>query len=144
MTSHKVLKSISHNFSHSLISMMNYIHNDYFLGHLLKKARATKLTKLEIDILNNTALPNELLTQPILSSIEYWNKWFPTLVKESGSTMEFVSSAHLTIEFDLEKSRPFSNDKTIIENPFTCEMIIVDDRGKEYKQKHEGWWFPES
>ena len=134
MRSHKPLKSVSHNFGHSFISLMNYINDDYFLGHLLKQVKKTKLNRLSVDILRNIAEPTELLTNQIKSSIEYWNKWFPTLVESSGSTMEF----------DLEKTRPFPNDNRIIENPFTCEIIIIDDRGKKYKHKHEGWWFPET
>lgn len=144
MTSHKPLKSISHNFGHSFISLMNYINDDYFLGHLLKQARQTKITRLKIDILKNTAEPTELLTEHIKSSIGYWNKWFPTLVETSGSSMEFVSSAIMTIEFDLQRTRPYPNDNKFTENPFICEIVIIDDRGKEYKQKLEGWWFPET
>jgi len=144
MTSHKPLKSVSHNFGHSFISLMHYISNDYFLGHLLKQARTLNLNRLEVDILNNTAEPKELLTKPMRESIEYYNKWFPTIVKSGGSTMEFISSATMTIEFDLQKSRQYSRDKSIFENPFVCEIIIIDDRGKEYKHKHQGWWFPET
>ena len=144
MTSHKPLKSISHNFGHSFISLMNYINDDYFLGHLLKQVRKKNLNRLEIDILKNTAEPMELLTKPIIESIGYWNKWFPTLVENSGSSMDFVKSATMTIEFDLTKNRQYENNKLIIENPFTCDIIITDDRGKIYKNKHEGWWFPET
>jgi hypothetical protein len=61
MISHKPLKSISHNFSHSFISLMNYINDDFFLGHLLKQARLTKINRLSIDILQNKAEPKELL-----------------------------------------------------------------------------------
>jgi hypothetical protein len=122
---------------------MNYIENDYFLGHLLKQARKTNLNRLEVDILKNTASPELLLTDTICRSIEYWNKWFPDLVKSSGSTMDFVDSATMTIEFDLLKTRLFPSDNRFTENPFTCEIKIIDDRGKEYKHKHEGWWFPE-
>lgn len=143
MPSHKPLKSVSHNFGHSFISLMNYINDDYFLGHLLRQARLTKLNRLDIDILKNAAAPQELLTAPIRDSIGYWNKWFPTLVNGSGSTMDFISAATMTIEFDLQKSRPYPNDNNFTENPFTCEIKIIDDRGKEYKHKHEGWWFPE-
>jgi len=39
MTSHKLLKSVSHNFGHSFISLMNYVKGDYILGHLLNQAR---------------------------------------------------------------------------------------------------------
>ncbi len=144
MTSHKPLKSVSHNFGHSFISLMNYIHNDYVLGHLLKQARLTNLNKLSVDILAETASPEALLTKPIQDSINYWCKWFPNLVNSSGSKMEFVSKATMTIEFDLTKSRPYPQDNQFTENPFTCEIIITDDRGKEYKHEHTGWWFPET
>ena len=144
MTSHKPLKSVSHNFGHSFISLMNYINDDYFLGHLLKQARKTNCNKLTVDILKNIAEPTELITIQIKSSIDYWNKWFPTLVENSGSTMDFVSSATMTIEFDLQQTRPYAGNTDNLESPFTCEIIIVDDRNKEYKHKHEGWWFPET
>jgi hypothetical protein len=144
MISHKPLKSVSHNFGHSFISLMNYINDDYFLGHLLKQARITNINRLEVDILKNTAEPKELLTRPILDSIGYWNKWFPSLVQNSGSTMDYVSSAKMVIEFDLQKTRPYLRDNKYWENPFICEITIIDDRGKLYKHKHEGWWFPET
>jgi ABC-type bacteriocin/lantibiotic exporter with double-glycine peptidase domain len=144
MTSHKPLKSVSHNFGHSFISLMNYINDDYFMGHLLKQACKTKCNKLTVDILKNIAEPTDLLTDQIKSSIEHWNKWFPTLVENSGSTMDFVSSATMTIEFDLQQLRPYAGNSDYFESPFTCEIVIIDDRNKEYKHKHEGWWFPET
>lgn len=144
MISHKPLKSISHNFAHSFLSLMNYSIDDYVLGHLLKQARLTKLNKLVIDVLHNSAEPSELITAAIKSSINGYNNWFPELVINSGSAMKFVSSATLTIEFDLSQSRTTSHGNTITENPYRCEMTIIDDRGKEYKQVQQGWWYPET
>jgi hypothetical protein len=144
MTSHKPLKSISHNFGHSFISLMNHIGDDYFLGHPLKQAKKTNLNRLEVDILSNTAKPDALLTKPVRDSINYWTKWFSSLVESSGSSMDFVKSARLSVEFDLTKTRPYPYNNKFTESPFVCEVTIIDDRGKEYKRKHEGWWFPES
>jgi hypothetical protein len=144
MTSHKPLKSISHNFSHSFISLMNYINDDYLMGHLLKQARLTNLNRLTIDILKNKAEPLELITNPIRSSIDHYIRWFPELVRSSGSTMKFITSATMTIEFELDKTRQYSIHKNIFESPYTCELKIIDDRGKEYKHKHAGWWYPET
>lgn len=144
MPSHKSLRGISHNFSHSFISMMNYINDDYFLGHLLKQARLTRSSRLTVDLLRKTATPSDLLSNSVVTSIENYIKWFPELVIDSGSTMDFISSAGLTVEFDLEKTRPYSIHKDIFESPFICEMTIIDDRGKEYKHQHVGWWYPES
>ncbi len=144
MISHKPLRSVSHNFGHSFISLINYIEDDYFMGHLLKQARKTNYNKLTVDILNNLAEPAKLLNDPVKSSIEHWNKWFPTLVERSGSTMDFISSATMTIEFDLKQTRAYLGNKDYLESPFICEIVIVDDRGKEYKRKQEGWWYPET
>ncbi len=144
MPSHKTLKSITHNFAHSLISLMNYVYDDYFLGHVLKQMRTTNLNRLEIDILNKNAKPKELFTDSISQSIKNNVDWFPRLVKDGGSSMDYIHSANLYIEFDLDKSRPYHYDNSIIENPYICEIIIIDDREKEYKRKFEGWWFPES
>ncbi|MBK9284382.1 MAG: hypothetical protein IPM51_08680 [Sphingobacteriaceae bacterium] len=85
---------------------MNYINDDYFLGHLLKQSRLTNLSKLYVHILADTATPDGLLTKPIRDSIHHWCKWFPDLVKNSGSTMDYVSKATMTIEFDLNKTLP--------------------------------------
>ena len=123
---------------------MNYVNDDYFLGHLQKQIRNTNECKLKIDILKNNAEPKILLTKEVKTSIENWTKWFPSLVEKGGSTMEFISSAIMTIEFDLEKSRPYLGNQDYMENPFICEIIIIDDRGKTYKQRQEGWWFPET
>lgn len=143
MKSHKPLKSVSHNFGHSFVSLINYIKDDYFLGHLLRQARKTNINRLEVDLLHQSAGPAELLTGPIKDSINYWSKWFPVLVESSGSSMDFVSSAKVIIEFDLHQTRLFPHDNAYIENSYFCEVIIIDDRGKEYKKKQEGWWFPE-
>ena len=143
MISHKPLRSVSHNFGHSFISLMNYINDDYLLGHLLRQSRKTKINKLTVDILNDNAEPKELLTSDIRTSVKHYCNWFPTLVHQSGSTMDYVTSATMTIQFDLETTRPYPNDNRFTENPFTCEIVIVDDRGKEYRHRHEGWWFPE-
>ena len=144
MPSHKVLKSISHNFGHSIVSLMNYVGNDYFLGVLQKQMRKRKLNRLEGDILNNASKPNELLTKPILRTINNYNERFPELVVSSGSSMEFIESAKMTIEFDLTLSRISPIDSRFIENPYVCEINIVDENGKEYKTEQKDWWFPEN
>ena len=144
MSSHKKLKSVSHNFSHSFLSLMNFSGNDYFLGHLLKQCRKTGEDKIEIDVLNKTAKPVELLTNTISKSIEYWNDSFPKLVTDSGSSMEFIQSADLIIEFDLTQKRAYQGYENYIESPFVCTMTIVDDNSKVYERRHEGWWYPEN
>lgn len=144
MPSHKTLKSVSHNFGHSFVSFMNYMETNYFLGLLQTEMQKTELNRLEVDILNNESQPKELLTRKIQKSINYWNKWFPDLVESSKSSMEFVKSAKMIIEFDLTLSRPYPHNNKFTENPYICEITIIDDNGKEYKKEQKGWWFPEA
>ena len=144
MPSHKSLKSVAHNILESYISLMNYFPYDYFLGHLLTQVRKTRINRLTIDILLNKAEPVELLTIAIRACIKNQNRWVPKLVKNAGSTIDFISSAIMIIEFDLQRSRPYANDNKITENYFVSEIVIIDDRGKKYVYKHEGWWFPET
>ena len=130
MPSHKPLKSVSHNFGNSIISLMNYINDDYFLGHLLKQVRATNLSRLTVDIIQNKAQPEELLNQALSASIEHYSKWFPQLIENSGSTMDYVQSATMIIEFDLLMTRPFAHDTKFIENPFFVKSIssMIEER----------------
>ena len=123
---------------------MNFSGNDYFLGHLLKQCRKTGINKIEIDVLNKSARPAALLNSTISKSIGYWNESFPKLVIDSGSSMNFLKSAVMIIEFDLTQERAYQSSKNCIESPFVCTMTIVDDNSKVYKRSHEGWWYPEN
>ena len=144
MPSRKVLKNVSHNFGHSIVSLMNYVGNDYFLGILQKQMRKTKLNRLEVDILNNKFKPKELLTKSILWTLKKYNKRFPELVISTGSSLEYIKSAKMTIEFDLALKRISPIDSRFIENPYVCEIKIVDDNEREYKTVQKDWWFPEN
>ena len=123
---------------------MNYYEDDYILGHIQKQMRLTGLNKLEIDFLNNTTQPNELLTAPIKKSIDRYVSWLPRLVSDSKSDIKMVTDAKLMIEFDLSQSRICSFASEYTENPYICISIITDDRGKEYRYEFRDWWFPEA
>jgi len=49
----------------------------------------------------------------------------------------------MIITFDFTKSRVNAYDINIKENPYILEVVIIDDNGKVYIKKQEGWWFPE-
>ncbi len=144
MPSHKVLKSIAHNFGASFTSMMNYRDTDYMLGHIQKKMKETGIHELHIDISNIEIQPMNLKTETIWDSIIDYCKSFPDFVGRSRSSMDLIKSATMTIKFDLTISRPWHHDSKITENPYECIIQIIDDRGKEYKSILNDWWFPEA
>jgi len=144
MPSHKTLKSIAHNFGHSFTSLMNYHTDDYVLGHILKQARLTGYSKLSIDIKNKVAEPTDLVNEKISDSISRYLDWFPNFVKDSGASMDYISKATMCVTFDLSRTKPCGFDSKVLQNPYTCEVIIVDDREKEYKAVLTDWWYPET
>jgi hypothetical protein len=144
MPSHKTLKSIAHNFGHSFTSLMNYHTDDYVLGHILKQARLTGYSKLSIDIKNKVAEPTDLVNEKISDSISRYLDWFPNFVKDSGASMDYISKATMCITFDLSRTKPCGFDSKVLQNPYACEVIIVDDREKEYKAVLSDWWYPET
>ncbi|HET7024699.1 MAG TPA: hypothetical protein VFI39_05800 [Gemmatimonadales bacterium] len=122
---------------------MNYAHDDYVMGHLLRFARSTKHDTLLIDLMTGTARPQALLQSPIEDVPRRYASWLRDLVKNHRSDMRFVHTAALTLHFNLAVARPLRGDAKLSENPYRCDVVITDDRGKEYAAHFEGWWYPE-
>ncbi|GLI37280.1 hypothetical protein GHYDROH2_07810 [Geobacter hydrogenophilus] len=122
---------------------MNYHGTDYVLGHILRAARITGKDKLEVDFLAGTAEPSELLVAPVKESVEWYCKTFADFVNRSGSDIDLIVSAKMTFKYDLKITRPYPRDPKIIENPYTCDVVIIDNRQKEHAVHFESWWFPE-
>lgn len=57
MARYKVLKSVAHNIGHSFTSLMNYVDDDYVMGHILHFARQTGRDTLTIDFVKGDAGP---------------------------------------------------------------------------------------
>ena len=144
MASHKKLQSVSRSIADSFTSLMNYSANDYVMGHLLKAARTSGMSRLDVDLLSGIASPNGLLVKPVARSVDAYCQDLSSLVRRSGSDMAFVRSASLSVEFDISISRPYSRAPQLSESPYTCVVRIEDDRGKIYESELKGWWYPET
>lgn len=144
MASHKKLQSVSRSIADSFTSLMNYSGNDYVMGHLLKAARTTGMSRLDVDLLSGIASPKGLLVKPVAISVDAYCQDLSSLVRRSGSDMAFVRSASLSVEFDISISRPYSRAPHLSESPYTCAARIEDDRGKIYESELKGWWYPET
>ncbi|HXE75971.1 MAG TPA: hypothetical protein VNN18_10100 [Candidatus Xenobia bacterium] len=143
MPKFKVLKGVAHNVGHSFTSLMNYIDNDYVMGHLLTRARQTGLDTLTIDFVRGEAGPPELLAPPLADVPKWYMNLFWDLVRRHGSDQSYVRAATLTLRYDIATQRPALWAPDMLESPYTCEVRITDIRGKEYKAHFADWWFPE-
>jgi hypothetical protein len=138
MPRYKVLKGVAHNIGHSFTSLMNYTEDDYTMGHILRFARETGLNELTIDLVAGKAQPPALFRDPISKLPEWYTRMFWNMVERSGSDRSLVQTAMLTLRYDLTKSRSFP-----VQNPYVCDVSILDDRGKNYCSHFEGWWHVE-
>jgi len=143
MSRYKVLKSVAHNIGHSFTSLMNYSGDDYVMGHILRLARKTSWDTLRIDFVSGEASPPALLVDPIADVPARYVNFFWDLVSRHGSDRSLVKVAVLTLQFDLTTRRPLFRDPRFIESPYICDVLITDNRGKDYTAQFKAWWYPE-
>jgi hypothetical protein len=138
----KVLKGVAHNVGSSFTSLMNYAADDYSMGHILRFARESGRDTLTIDLLNGTGTPDGLLKEPISELPSWYSKMFLRLVESAGSDRKLIRSATLTVTYDLLRKRP-SPIPSEPQSAYTCDVSIVDNRGKDYAARFDGWWYVE-
>jgi hypothetical protein len=142
MARFKVLKGVAHNIGSSFTSLMNYAGDDYSMGHILRFARESGIDTLTIDLLKEHGEPARLLQGPIAGLPSWYSNMFLRLVESAGSNRELVRSAVLKVAYDLRRTRP-SPIPSEPQSPYSCDVSIVDIRGKKYVAHFEGWWFIE-
>jgi hypothetical protein len=138
----KVLKGVAHNVGSSFTSLTNYAADDYSMGHILRFARESGRDTLTIDLLNGTGGPDELLKEPISELPSWYSKMFLRLVQSAGSDRTLIQSAKLAVTYDLRRNRP-SPISSEPQSAYTCDVSIVDIRGKDYAARFDGWWHVE-
>jgi hypothetical protein len=138
----KVLKGVAHNVGSSFTSLMNYTADDYSMGHILRFARESGIETVKIDLLHGRGGPDALLKEPISELPTWYSKMFLRLVESAGSDLSLIRSATLTVTYDLHSNRP-SPIPGEPQSAYTCDVSIVDSRGKDYASHFDGWWFVE-
>ncbi len=67
-------------------------------------------------------------------------KMLSSLFSKPNSSLNFIKSLIMTIQFDLTKPRLWSYDGTRTENPFQCVVTIVDNDDKDNRAVLDDWW----
>jgi len=142
MPSHKVLKSVVRSVADQFTSLTNYTDGDYIMAHLLNAARESGNERLSVDLLTGRATPSSLLVPPFSKSVAWHSEGFPDLVRRSGSTMEFVKRAEMTVTFNTSVAEPRCAGSDLLASPYECRVSLLDDRGKEYSVVLTGSWCP--
>jgi hypothetical protein len=143
MPKHKTLKSVVRSVADQFTSLTNYVGDDYVMGHLVNAARASGQPTLHVNLLTGRAHPQVLLVSEVEKFIMFYTGEFANLVSRSQSDIAFIREALLTIRFDLARTKPRFAGDPFLETPYTCEVSMIDDRGKRYAASVSGAWYPE-
>ena len=121
MMKYRDLKSIAHNFTHSFVSLMNYVDEGYVIDDLLRVARDANGERVSIQWIPDSPPPSSLPPR-VLKSIAHRKTWLPSHVANSGA--------------DIAAIREFRTDIYLKPNKqIAVEAYLVDDRGKEHIAK---------
>ena len=115
---YSVLKSVAHNFSHSFVSLMNYVDDGYVIDDLRQLARQANGERISIHWIPDSQCQSPL-PQRVLKSIANYKAWLPEHINNSGANIEAI--------------REFRTDIFLKPNKqIAVEAYLLDDRGKEY------------
>ena len=115
---YRILRSVAHNFSHSFVSLMNYVDDGYVIDDLRQLARNANGERVTIHWIPDSA-PSLALPARVLKRIANHKVWLPSHVANSGA--------------DIAAIREFRTDIYLKPNKgIAVEAFLVDNRGKEY------------
>lgn len=139
MPRYKVLKGVAHNIGHSFTSLMNYSGDDYVMGHILRFARQTGHDTLTIDFVTREVRPPELVGPPISEIPAHYVKCFWESIGRQGSDPAYVRAARLTLQYDIRSERLLKSDPQFMKSKYLCDVVIIDNRGKQYASHFAGY-----
>ena len=142
MPTRKTLPNIARGMAESFTSLMNYVDNDYVLGHLVFAAWESGDTELVVDLLSGETNDSKLLSSQVQKSLERYVACLPDMVARSNSEPKFLAKAELVVLIRAEV-RPMRASSKLFESPYSCLVRLLDDRGKWYFHQIDGWWYPE-
>ena len=118
---YKNLKSMAHNHTHSFVSSMNFVDDK---THILKEIR-NAFTQIEEREITVTWLPamqcSTSVSEALLESIGYWGRCLPAHISNHEVTTQMVASFVTRFSITIQRG-------------IRVESVLVDDRGREYKQ----------
>ena len=120
--SYKRTGTLIHNWSHSFISLMNYVDDDYIFHEIARLLSRGDIEEIILDALNGTIAPERARTPRLVKSLRHSSNW---LLRDMRSVN--VQPHELAL-FKLVVSRPHGS-----QGPLKFTAVAKDDRGKDYR-----------
>jgi len=118
---YKNLKSFAHNFTHSFVSGVNRVEDEYVIEDLCKVARELSGEVLSIYWIPGNGPVSNKLSKTVLESLGYYWEWLPKLAAQHAVELGAIKEMRTDI---------YRKPNHQIE----VMSRLEDDRGKKYQQ----------
>jgi hypothetical protein len=118
----KILNSLSHNLADSYFSTNNYYDKGYMVDWLVNGANELGVNFVEIDVLNKTISPRELMDTPLMAFMNYTNSIIERTLISLNKPRDFITEAKLLINIHPDRW-------------ISCDNYSKDTSGKLYKSR---------
>jgi hypothetical protein len=140
MARYKVLKSVAHNVGHRYLSLMNWRAGNYVVEHLYRAAREANEPRVIINVLCESIEPEAVRTAVLLESVAHARAWLGQLVQSQGAALDMISALTIAVDFRFWDTRPSPDVPDLDLIAYTCNVEIVDDRGRSHTAAVPEWW----
>ncbi len=151
MPNYRVLKSVAHNWAHSLLSDASFVEDTIMVQFLLDAARAAGESAIWINPLTGELRPEIVATDSVKKALSNVPAHFALALKSQGCSLDMVQRIELHIDFDLNKQNPkyndikagvwYSNKIRMPEAPtYTAVVYMLDAHGHEYRKHLPEFW----
>ena len=141
--SYKRFRSAAHNFARSYASTLNWAADDYVMSHLARAALRTGTLELQVDLVSSVGSPPELLSPPVVASVQNRVEQFQRHLRAEGTDPTKVRQAILAVRFELTSQQSLAavtDFSGVISIPFSATVRIRDDRGVEHVGEYRHAW----
>jgi hypothetical protein len=119
---------------------MNWRAGDYVVEHLCRAAREANEPRVIINVLRESIEPEAVRTPVLLESVAHARAWLGQLVQSQGAALDMVSAVTISVDFHFWDTRPSPQAPELDLIAYTCNVQIVDDRGRTHTAVVPEWW----
>ena len=112
---------MAHNFTHSFVSLMNYVDDGYIIDDLRDLARKGEGSRISIQWIPEQRYSWFSLNKRIRKSIKYYQHWLPKHMKNHGVPASAVRELRTDVFLTSRRQ-------------IRVESYVRDSRGREYVQ----------
>jgi len=140
LATRRVIRSIVHDVTESLMSRNDDVAGYWALGQLVSHALTTRTSSYEIDLALGTSVPS-LAESPLSAMQSSWSELFWRNVEHQRLPRTLVRRASATINLEFTGGREGTRGAAV-EHLLQCRVDVQDDHGRTYSRTVQVWCSP--